>query len=245
MPLQAFGGVFGERWGAAPPRVLAFHGWGRTRADLAPALGALPVIAVDLPGFGSTPPPPFPAGADGYAVAVAHLLDEIDGRAVLVGHSFGGRVAVALAVARPQRVAGLVLTGVPLVRPDAAAARPSLRYRLARTLHRLRILSDERMEALRRRSGSADYRTARGVMRDVLVTVVNESYEDHLGMLDVPVRLVWGSDDATVPLEVAERAVPLISDVRLTVVEGTGHDLPVQRPDALRAAVAALVEETG
>jgi pimeloyl-ACP methyl ester carboxylesterase len=242
MPLEGFDGVFGERWGSSPPRVLAFHGWGRTRADLQAALGDLAVIAVDLPGFGSSPPPQEACGAAGYAGAVAPLLDHIEGPALLVGHSFGGRVAVALAARHPERVAGLVLTGAPLLRRGGRRARPVFRFRLARAARRLGVLSDEQMEAVRRRHGSADYRAARGVMRDVLVTVVNESYEDELSRIAAPVTLLWGRDDSAVPVEIAERAEALLDQARLIVVEGAGHDLPTRRPDTLRDAVLAHLE---
>jgi pimeloyl-ACP methyl ester carboxylesterase len=242
MPLEAFDGLFGERWGDPPPRVLAFHGWGRTRTDLRAALGGLPVIAADLPGFGSSPPPAEACGAAGYARLAAPLLDLTQGPAVLVGHSFGGRVAVALAARHPERVAGLVLTGVPLLRRSGRRARASLRFRAARAAHRIGMLSEERMEAVRRRYGSADYRAAHGVMRDVLVTVVNETYEEELDAISAPVTLLWGRDDHVVPLEVAERAETHLEQVRLIVVEGVGHDLPTQRPDTLHDAVLAHVE---
>jgi pimeloyl-ACP methyl ester carboxylesterase len=242
VPLEAFDGLFGEGWGDPPPRVLAFHGWGRTRTDLQAALGTLPVIAVDLPGFGASPPPGEACGAAGYAGLTAPLLDHLAGPAVLVGHSFGGRVAVALAARHPERVAGLVLTGVPLLRRRGRRTRPSLRFRAARAAHRLGVLSDARMEAVRRRHGSADYRAAHGVMRDVLVTVVNETYEEELGSISAPVTLLWGRDDRTVPVEVAESAEVLLEQVRLIVVEGAGHDLPAERPDTLRDAVLAHLE---
>lgn len=242
MPLEAFDGVFGERWGPSPPRVLAFHGWGRTRLDLRAALGGLPVVAVDLPGFGASPAPQTACGAAWYAGAVAPLLDRFDGPALLVGHSFGGRVAVALAARHPDRVAGAVLIGVPLLRGSGRRPRPALGFRIARSGHRLGLVSDERMEALRRRYGSADYRSARGVMRDVLVTVVNETYEQELAEIRVPVTLLWGRDDRTVPVEVPERAEALLEQARLIVVEGAGHDLPTQRPDTLRDAVVAHLE---
>src|SRR5712692_8093250 len=109
-----------------------------------------------------------------YSEAVAPVLEGESPPLVLVGHSFGGRVAVCLAAARPELVSGLVLSGVPLLRPPGVPlARPSLRFRLAKTLNRAGVVSDARMEARRRRSGPPDYRSAAGVMRDVFVTVVN------------------------------------------------------------------------
>lgn len=240
--LKAFdsGRLFGtvHRSGDGPPRVLALHGWRRTSADFDKVLSGLSAgaVALDLPGFGASPEPPAAWGTEDYAKAVTAVLSEFDGPAVVLGHSFGGRVAVRLAASQPQAVAALVLTGVPLLRA-APAGKPALSFRAARWLHRRGVLPDDRMEALRRKHGSADYRAATGVMRDVFVRVVNESYEDDLRALACPVELVWGSDDADARLDVAERAAKLVGEARLTVVDGAGHLTPLTAPDALRAAV--------
>ncbi|MDQ1445766.1 MAG: hypothetical protein QOI20_2230, partial [Acidimicrobiaceae bacterium] len=140
----------------------------------------------------------------------------------------------------PDAVRALVLTGVPLVRVGSAASRrPALSYRVVRALHRRGLVGDERMERLRRAHGSADYRAATGVMRDVFVRVVNESYDHDLGALRCPVELVWGDDDTEAPLAVAQAAAALVGDrAVLTVVEGAGHLTPLSAPDALRAAVS-------
>ena len=241
--LQAFanGRLFGTASGSGPASVLALHGWGRTSSDFAAALDGLDGVAVDLPGFGATPAPPEPWGAAEYAMAVAPVLDEMATPAVVVGHSFGGRVAVHLAVLRPHQVGGLVLTGVPLLRrPDAPRRRPAPAFRLGRALHRRGLVSDARMEALRQRYGSADYRAATGVMRAVHVRVVNETYEAQLGLVACPVALVWADDDAEVPLAVAEAARDLLAASELLVVPGAGHHTPLTAPDALRAAVERL-----
>ena len=180
-------------------------------------------------------------GAAGYADLVAPVLDEFDEPAVLVGHSFGGRVAVHLAVARPDRVAAMVLVGVPLLRRSGTDVRPPpILYRLIRSMHRTGLVGDERMERARQRYGSADYRIARGVMRSVLVRVVNESYESQLGEILQPVHLLWGSDDTEVPLEVAERAVTHLRHGRLQILEGVGHHVCLDAPEAVRAAVLGV-----
>ena len=238
--LKAFdsGRLFGAVHGDGPARVLALHGWRRTSADFDRVLAGMSAIALDLPGFGASPEPPSAWGAADYAAAVAPVLDEMDGPVVVLGHSFGGRVAVCLAAARPESVRALVLTGVPLIRPATATARkPALKFRAARWLNRRGVLSDERMESLRRQHGSADYRAATGVMRDVFVRVVNESYEAELAKVQCPIELVWGDDDAEARLAVAESAMSVVPDAKLTVLRGAGHLTPLSAPDALRAAL--------
>jgi pimeloyl-ACP methyl ester carboxylesterase len=93
------------------------------------------------------------------------------------------------------------------------------------------------MERLRQRYGSPDYRAARGVMRDVHVRAVNETYEDQLAAIACPVELVWGDDDGDVPPAVARAACALLPRATLTKVPGAGHLTPLSAPDALRAAV--------
>lgn len=233
------GRLFGRRHGSGDPEVLALHGWGRDGADFARTLDGLDAVALDLPGFGASPPPGEATGAGGYAAAVMPALEAFPRPPVVVGHSFGGRVAVSLAASRPDAVRALVLTGVPLLR-RAPARRPSPGYRLVRTAHRLGLVSEARMEAIRRRRGSADYRAASGVMRDVLVRVVNESYERELAALGCPVELVWGRDDTDVPPAVAELAAELLRGrgvpVRLTLTDA-GHHVPLEAPGVLRAAI--------
>jgi pimeloyl-ACP methyl ester carboxylesterase len=164
--LRAFGDtLFGEQQGVSPARVLALPGWMRRRTDFDTVLSGLDAIALDLPGFGgASPPPEQPTGSAGYARFVEPALDVCAPGVVLVGHSFGGRVAVHLAADHPDKVGAVVLAGVPNLYRDHAPKRPPLSYRAVRRLHAWRLVSDARMEALRLHRGSDDYRNATGVM---------------------------------------------------------------------------------
>jgi len=237
--LRAFGPVFGEQTGTGAPRVLALPGWMRKRTDFAATLEGLDALALDLPGFGgSSPEPPEPMGAAGYAALVAPALEACADRVVVIGHSFGGRVAVHLAADHPDRVAALVLTGAPLLHRAGRPSQPPAWYRTVRWLNRKGIVPDARMEKLRNDRASADYRNASGVMRAVLVTTVNESYEDVLARVHQPVELVWGDPEPDVPVEVAERAASLFGGpTRLTLVPGAGHLTPTTAVPALREAL--------
>lgn len=240
----ADGALFAEAYGAGVPRVLAMHGWGRRGRDFATCLDGIPALAVDLPGFGASPPPTDVIGAEGYAEIVAEVLDVFERPPVVVGHSFGGRVAVCLAAMRPETVGPLVLTGVPLARAHAAP-RLSTRYRLVRGLNRAGLLSDRRLERIRSQTGSADYRSASGVMRQVLVRVLAESYQAELSRISSPVHLIWGGSDGEVPVSVARWAEEVIrsagGEVELEIIDGVGHHLPLEAPSELRKAIQSLL----
>jgi pimeloyl-ACP methyl ester carboxylesterase len=241
--LESFceGRLFAERTGTAPVQVVGLHGWARSRADLAGPLAGLNALAFDLPGFGASPPPPAVWGSADYAVLVAEAVASLGRPQVLLGHSFGGRVAIKIAAAAPELVAGVVLAGVPLLRNRRAGASPAWRFRAGRWGHRHGLVSAERMDKLRYRYGSPDYRAATGVMRAVLVRVVNESYEADLAAVTCPVELVWGANDTAAPLAAARQACGLLRDGRLEVIEGAGHMTPLSAPGALRESVCRLL----
>jgi pimeloyl-ACP methyl ester carboxylesterase len=74
-------------------------------------------------------------------------------------------------------------------------------------------------------------------MRDILVTVINESYEPQLGRIMSPVHLLWGADDTEAPVRVAEAAMSLLADSSLEVLPGVGHFVPIEAPGALGKAI--------
>jgi pimeloyl-ACP methyl ester carboxylesterase len=97
----------------APPIVLV-HGTRLSRAAWAPQVASLArdfrVVVPDLPGHGALADVPFTLA--GAADALAAVIDDAaSGRAIVVGHSLGGYVAMELAGRSPERVAGLVLAG--------------------------------------------------------------------------------------------------------------------------------------
>ena len=243
--LRAYGdgNLFGEPYGGGPVRVIWLHGWGRRGQDFAAAASALArdgvaSIAFDLPGFGASPAPRVAGGGRSYAEILIPALQSLgDEPLVLVGHSFGGRIATVVASREPDLVRALVLTGVPLLRGSSTTA-PPLRFRLIRWLRRRGIVSEGQMESARQRYGSADYRQAHGVMRDVVVAMVNESYDEELANIVAPVTMLWGALDRETPLATATRAAALLREPpSLYVLENVGHFVPTDAPADLAQRV--------
>jgi len=249
--LQAFldGRLFGNARGEGAPLVVALHGWQRSSADFDAVLGTsslsgdpfagsvIPSLALDLPGFGVSPPPLHPWTTIEYATALVPLLEQLDGPVVVLGHSFGGRVAIQLAAAAPAFVRGLVLTGVPIRDAKAPAARLNWKFRLIRRGAKLGLIGEERLESARQRFGSRDYREAEGVMRGVLVQSLADDYLAPLGRISAPVELVWGETDTAAPIAGAQAALRVLRDAHLRVLPGIGHMVPLEAPEELRLAL--------
>ena len=235
----AGGSVLAERFGQGPLDVIALHGWGRSAADFAPVLEGFSGAAIQLPGFGVVEPPAEAWAPADYAQWLLPAL-ELDHPPVVVGHSFGGRIAVRLAAAHPTRVRAVVLTGVPMTKLHPAKG-PDPRYALLRFLRGLGLVSEARLEQARRAFGSADYRAATGVMRDILVKTVAEDYLDDAARLTMPVELVWGRHDKPAPLEVAKKTLERLPQGSLSVVDDSEHLLDATLVEALRAAITRQV----
>jgi pimeloyl-ACP methyl ester carboxylesterase len=224
------------------------------------------VLAPDRPGWGSRRQEA-PRGFAANAGAAVRVLDEAGAdQAVVVGYSWGGGVAVALARLHPARVAGLVLVAsvgpgaialtdrvlaVPLVGPllcgaSLAATRHSLRSPRLRaawgrgleTLDEAEVLTIAAASkgAHSRRSFFTEQRALVGELPGLLAG---------LGAITVPTCVVTGEDDRLLDSAVARRLADAIPGATLRVVPGAGHLLPVTHPDAVAQAVITVAARDG
>ena len=219
--------VYREEGPRDAPPVVVLHGWGASIAAVATIQASLRgthrTIALDLPGFGASDPPPVPWGAQEYAAHLRAFLKQLGvARASFVGHSHGGRVAIVLAATHPEMVDKLVLVDSAGIRPKRSAGYYArvYSYKASRRLLALPALAGPLGAPLRRqfetRAGSDDYRQA-GSMRGTLVRVVNEDWRHLLPKIQAPTLLIWGERDDATPLSDGQLMERLIPDAGLVV----------------------------
>jgi pimeloyl-ACP methyl ester carboxylesterase len=229
--------------------LLMLHGWGQSSLSFMAAASALEerfrLLTPDLPGFGFSEAPKEAWGSAEYARVVAELVRSAGYERVnVLGHSFGGKVALALATAYPEVVKRLVIVASPIVRLplEGNERRGSGAYRMVRRVASVMPgpLRERILTWGRNRYGSADYRAA-GPLRPTLVRVVNEDWRAALPAVQSPVLLIWGSEDTEVPLRVAEEAMAELPKAELRVIEGAGHFPFLDKPEVFAEAVAGFL----
>ncbi|MBL3526790.1 MAG: alpha/beta hydrolase [gamma proteobacterium endosymbiont of Lamellibrachia anaximandri] len=221
-------------------RVLILHGWGSDLGSFASVRQHLAkkycVYALDLPGFGESPAPESPWGTTEYAALVERFIVEMGiENPAIIGHSFGGRLAIRLATKMPVR---------KLILVDSAGVKPrrSLNYYLKVYSYKLMKnvlgrLYPPLLEKMRGRAGSEDYRNASPVMRQTLVKVVNEDLTPLLSGVKAPTLLVWGENDLDTPLYQAKVMEAQIPDCGLALIKGAGHFSYLERPGEFQIIV--------
>lgn len=224
--------------------VLFLHGWGcegtiwKTQRDF--FAKRYKVIAVDLPGFGTSPPPQKAENSYYYADQVYALLRELEiKKVVLVGHSFGGKVALLLAAAHPEIVGALVLvSSAGVVRNRLKNTIKQWGYKAAKLLSKIGLYDKNKLN----KSGSADFRACEGVMRGVLCKVIKEDAVKVSRSVVCPTLLIWGEDDAETPLKSGKKLSRNIKNSAL-VLCGKGHFPFLEKPFYFNALLAEFLKE--
>jgi pimeloyl-ACP methyl ester carboxylesterase len=220
-----------ETLGNSGPALLMMHGWGQNLESLR-TLGELlskhaRVHLIDMPGFGRSAAPEIDWDTIGYAERIIRYMDEksID-RAILLGHSFGGRVSVRMASRHPERVEAVVLINSGGLK--RLPGKWKLKAQLVKTLGKTLKSLDKTTGSTYYESwfvpkfASIDYKNA-GRLRNILVKTVNEDVSEDASRIKSPVFLLWGELDTETPLEMGQRFNSLIPYSELLVLPGKGH----------------------
>ena len=251
--------------------LVLLHGQPGSPADWEQVAGRLPpqlrAVAADRPGYGSSE---LPAG--GFAAGARAVLDDLDARgiarAVLVGHSYGGGVALSAARLAPGRVEAVILLASVgpgclngwdklLAAPGAGPLCALAAWRLTPWIARARLawIGQRRGRPLRPdehvnwqvwgyagRSHRPLWRTFLTEQRALLREL--GELEHAIPSVQAPVLLLADPNDTLVPAETARLLARDLPDAHLQLIPGAGHHLPRRAPDAVAGAIVAFLAAT-
>jgi pimeloyl-ACP methyl ester carboxylesterase len=219
------------------------------------------VIAVDLKGFGFSGKPDGDYTRRAQAQLVIHLLDNLKiEKAWLVGNSMGGEVALNVALANPQRVAGLILIDSAGVAVQGGSSLAPAYVRIpfvGRALTALALTSDKLVREGLEKSFFDDtkvtddrvshyyrpLRTRGGQLAALRARLQWGQFpvEQDLGKVNARTLIIWGAEDALIPLVAGRTMNSLIKNSKLVVFEKCGHLPQEEMPDRVLEEVTAFI----
>jgi pimeloyl-ACP methyl ester carboxylesterase len=216
--------------------VVLLHGQPGDVSDWAAVLSALPedvdVLVLDRPGYGTNPLPP--ATIDGNARWLIRELDKSGIRdAIVVGHSYGGGVALAAAALAPDRIRGLVL--VSSIGPgclkwwDYVLAAP--------------VVGPLASIAMCAMLPGAPWRSFLAEQRELVRHL--SRLVARLDEISAPTLIIADPADGVVPVATAHQLNERLTDSRLELVAEGGHSLPKTISDTIAALITAHVAAVG
>ncbi len=219
--------------GKSNKKVLIFHGWGATSyswRDISYCLSkkGFEVIAMDLPGFGETPAPDSVWNSNNYVKFLESFVKKIEiNNFYLLGHSFGGALALKFTSKHADLVKKLVLCDAAVIRKE----RLNLRQKITKSLSKYgsKIVSKTPFYPFFEKAaywfaGTYDYYRANPIMKEVFKKVIDEDMSDIASKLKKECLIVWGEYDKATPLEDAFVLNNLIENSQLKVIVGAGHN---------------------
>lgn len=194
------------------------------------------VFIPDLPGFGKRVNINKIYTLDDYVNFVLRYIKKNNIHLpVLLGHSFGGRISLVVGAKYPSLIKSLVLTGVPGYLPSSKL-KVKFFYYLAKIgqvifyIWPLSIFADLARKILYRGAGAFDYYHTSGYLRETFKKIIRTDLTSYIKMIKIPTILVWGEQDVTTPVWIAQKMHTNIKNSKLVIVKGEGHNFVFENP---------------
>lgn len=240
------------RVGGAGKPIVLMHGWGCDLHIFDKLQAFLEqyflVYNIDFPGFGKSQEPTSPWGTTEYEANFKAFLAALAiENPILIGHSFGGRVAIR--VAKDTAIRKVILIGSAGIKPTRTwqyyykvYSFKALRF-IAELPGIYQIFGKNLIESRRKNAGSADYQKASEIMRGTLSRVVNEDLRHFMPDIKSPTLLIYGINDTATPVKDAQIMEKLIPDAGLVVLQNAGHYVFLEQMAQVHAIIDSFLSK--
>ncbi|MFZ3301277.1 MAG: alpha/beta hydrolase [Microgenomates group bacterium] len=218
-------------------KIIILHGWSQDKGlwqDLAYKLGKKSK-AIDLPGFGKEKIINSNWGVPDYAKWVEDKIKQKEDKIILIGHSFGGRIAAEIASHKPEWLKGLILSGAPCIyRPDTKTKAKIILSKIAKLVIPRSFQGKYLPKDLKKAKKM-------GLETTFRKTVIYDQTKN-LRKINVPTLLIWGENDVDAPIRISYEINKLINKSQLKIIDGAGHNSFLENPNLFYSYVKKFTE---
>jgi pimeloyl-ACP methyl ester carboxylesterase len=222
---------------------LILHGWNGSSDSWRKIIEILEikykVICPDFPGFGKTETPKISWSLSDFVEWLKEFTEKLDLKEFfLLGHSFGGRVAIKFSISYPEKVKKLIL-----VSPGGIKQKWGLKEKIAFQLAKVGNAIFSKKPFFRFKDGARnlfyrvmrikDYSRARGIMKETMKKIVEEDLLPELSKIQNKTLIIWGEKDKIIPLKYAFIFKEKIKNSKLEILPKIFHSPHLEDPEKL------------
>lgn len=234
------------------PAILILHGWNGSsdswiRVSEILAQNGFLVVSPDFPGFGKSETPKNSWDLKDFVNWLKNFVDILKlEKFFLLGHSFGGRVAIKFSIIWPEKVRALILVNSAGIK-QKWGLREKVVFQLAKIGNAL--FSPNIFLRFRNRLRDIFYRifrlrdwaNAKGVMKETMKKVIEEDLLPELEKLKVKTFILWGQNDKIIPVRNAYIFKEKIKDSELKILPKVEHSPHLEHPEKLVEAILEFI----
>lgn len=203
--------------------ITLLHGWGGSAISmmalykkLADSNSDFRFLLIDFPPFGESSEPLKPWFLNDYVELVEELINKQESveENYLIGHSFGGRVAIKIAAKKRLKIKKLILLSSAGIKP-----RFSIKTKLKILMYKILKKIGFKNNA----SGSRDYRILSPIMKKTFINIIKEDLNKICKQIDCKTLLIFGTKDKETPLYMGKTLNKKIKNSELIILKGGGH----------------------
>lgn len=228
--------------------LLLLHGWRSNSSIWSPILTGLvdnnyTVYCLDLPGFGKSETPQKPFTLDDYTMIVKEFLRKLAiNNLTLVGHSFGGAVAIKTSILIPDSIKALVLIDSSGIRKTSASIEgKKIMAKILKPVFSLYFMQGIK-KAIYRLIEAEDY-IVTPELKATYLNILKDNLSSELPKIKQKTLLIWGSNDKNTPVQHARLMHQSILQSKLEILSNAGHFSFIDKPEEFKEKLNNFLNE--
>jgi len=226
---------------ALKPTIVLLHGWDQDKKVWTGVQNRLArnysTLALDLPGFGKEIKPHTDWGIPEYSEWLENSLQKENlQNVILIGHSFGGRIAAYIAHKNPQWLQALILSGAPCIYSPNIFIK--IKGLLAKYLGRILPENIKRWFL-----GKENLKAREKGMKNIRYKAITFDQTLFISKIQVPSLIINGEKDSAHPVKLAKRTKTIIPNSILIILKNLGHNTFIENEDLFYKEVIHFIEK--